>query len=207
MHLHLPKNHEWLSTGLKVPGLLFLTSSPTISLQLTLFQLHSCTRVFEPGAPYTWNTLPPGSAHGSLLDSSRSLFKCHMLTEAISWTYFLKLQPHAYVDIPFPRWLAGWLISWLIFTQYISSSEILCITIHCLLPSTPNNNVNSTRKTVSVLISARSLEHRTVPTIKQVLNKYLLNEERGNQRELITPVNMRQNFLIHSYMCTCWTIC
>lgn len=56
---------------------------------------------------------------------------------------------------------------------------------------------------MSVFISAGFLEPRTVPTIMQVLNMYLLNEERGNQRGLIILIKYEAEFshsLMHVHM-------
>lgn len=55
------------------------------------------------------------------------------------------------------------------------------------------------RKTVSVLISAGSLEPRTMPTIKQVLNKYLLTEEVGKSEGAMLLVKHEVDFS-HSFM-------
>lgn len=116
----------------------------------------------------------PRSPRGSLLDSSKSMFRSNVtcLLRPLL-TRLLKLQPHSYlVSLPC---LAGWFINF--YTAYIIIWQTIYYIVYCLPP--PIIMYIQWERLLPVLISPGSWDLRTVPTIKQALNKYLLNEETG----------------------------
>lgn len=134
----------------------FLTSSPIMSPWLLLLQVHSCLSQASTctGGSFRLEYTSPRSPHGSFLDSSRSLFKSHLLPEAFPDHTFENCKPNLYLRIPFPGLLVDF---------YKVCHHLTYYRLYCVQPSTPNYNVNLIRKAASVLISAGSL----VPTIKQ----------------------------------------
>lgn len=156
MYLHLPKNREWLPTALWVKAKVCTMACKT-PWPLLPSWLHPL--LCPPGSlcsRYTvaWVRPPPVQITTWLIPWLLQVsFQKSPAYWGLSWPYFWKLQPNLYLGIPFPGLLVDFYKVYHHLTYY---------RLYCVLPSTPNYNVNLIRKAVSVLISAGSL----VPTIK-----------------------------------------
>ena len=181
-----------------------LTSPPTIPCpRLPLLGLQRCPSQASTWGPSCWQfpapgykpSHPPASPRGSPLDPRstathplRPLLTILLKTATllIPWCFF-SCRP------------AGWFV----FTQHISASVIWCILLSCLLPSIPDYNIKSMRKTCICFDQCRIVRAQNIYYVPQ--SRFSINmcwtKRWGNQRKWTVLVRHEAEFSF-THACT-----